>query len=114
FSIEPPAEPVYVTGDLTRLAQVVANLLNNAAKYTDRGGTVWLTAERQGSDAVVTVRDTGAGIPPAMLARIFDMFTQADPARDRRRGGLGIGLTLVKRLVELHGGSITAHSDGPG
>jgi CheY-like chemotaxis protein len=105
---------VYVDGDPVRLAQVIANLLNNAAKYTDRGGRIWLTAERQGSDAVVTVRDTGIGIPADMLPRIFEMFTQVDHALARAQGGLGIGLHLVKRLLELHGGSITAYSAGPG
>ena len=107
-------DPVVVEGDATRLAQAVANLLNNAAKYTDRGGRVWLTAERHGSDAVVSVRDEGVGIPPGMLARVFDMFTQVDRTRERSQGGLGIGLALVKRLIELHGGSVEAHSDGPG
>jgi PAS domain S-box-containing protein len=114
LSVSVPPVPVFIDGDLTRLAQVVSNLLNNAAKYTERGGRITLTAERQGSDAVVSVRDTGVGIPAAMLARVFDMFTQVDRSLDRTHGGLGIGLTLVKRLVELHGGSITAHSDGPG
>src|SRR5581483_629934 len=109
-----PPEPVPLDADLTRLAQAVTNLLNNAAKYTDRGGRVWLAAERQGSDAVVTVRDTGVGIPADMLPRIFDMFTQVGQSLDRARGGLGIGLTLVKRLVELHGGTVAAHSPGPG
>jgi PAS domain S-box-containing protein len=109
-----PPRPVYVDGDPVRLAQAIANLLNNAAKYTDRGGRIWLTAERQGSDAVVTVRDTGIGIPANMLPRIFEMFTQVDHALSRAQGGLGIGLHLVKRLLELHGGSITAYSAGPG
>jgi signal transduction histidine kinase/CheY-like chemotaxis protein len=113
FIVHLPQEPVCLDADLTRLAQVVSNLLNNAAKYTERGGRVWLTAERQGSDAVVTVRDTGVGIHADMLPRVFDMFTQVERSLDRSRGGLGIGLTLVKRLVEMHGGSVTAHSDGP-
>jgi PAS domain S-box-containing protein len=109
-----PSNPVYLDADLTRLAQVFSNLLNNAAKYSDRGGRIWLAAERQGSDAVVSVRDTGIGIPKEMLPRIFDMFTQVDRSWQRAHGGLGIGLTLVKRLVEMHGGSVAASSDGPG
>jgi PAS domain S-box-containing protein len=109
-----PTEPMELDGDLTRLAQVVANLLNNAAKYTEHGGRIWLSAERQGSDAVISVRDSGIGIPVDMLPHIFDMFAQGAHAFNRCQGGLGIGLTLVKRLVEMHGGSITARSDGPG
>jgi CheY-like chemotaxis protein len=108
-----PEQPLHLDGDLTRLAQAISNLLNNAAKYSERGGHITLTARRQGSDAVVCVRDTGIGIAPEMLPRIFDMFTQADGASGRSQGGLGIGLTLVKRLVEMHGGSIHAKSDGP-
>ena len=91
-----------------------ANLLNNATKYTERGGQIRVTASAEGERAVVTVADTGAGIPPDMLPRIFDMFTQVQEFRDRRQGGLGIGLTLAKRLVELHGGTIEAQSEGPG
>jgi PAS domain S-box-containing protein len=109
-----PAEPVYVDGDVTRLAQVFANLLNNAAKYTDPGGRLWLTVGREGPDAVVRVRDTGVGIPADMLTRVFEMFTQVDRSLERAQGGLGIGLSLVKGLVEKHGGSVAAHSDGPG
>jgi PAS domain S-box-containing protein len=109
-----PPQPIHLDGDLTRLAQIVSNLLNNAAKYTARDGRIWLQAECQGAEVAVKVRDTGIGIPADMLPRIFDMFTQADGALDRSRGGLGIGLTLAKRLVDLHGGSITAASDGPG
>ncbi len=109
-----PPGPVCLDGDLTRLAQMVSNLLNNAAKYTERGGRIWLTAERQGSDAVVAVRDTGVGLRPEMLSRIFEMFAQVDQTLERSHGGLGIGLTLVKRLAEMHGGGITARSDGPG
>ena len=108
-----PSEPICLDGDLTRLAQVVSNLLNNAAKYTERGGRIWLTAERQGSDAVVTVRDTGIGIRPEMLSRIFEMFTQVDRTLERSHGGLGIGLTLVKQLVEMHGGSIRPAATAP-
>ncbi|MFN2385097.1 MAG: ATP-binding protein [Thermoanaerobaculia bacterium] len=114
LSVDTPSEPVVFDGDLTRLAQVVSNLLNNAAKYTPRGGRIWLEALRDGSEAVLTVRDTGIGIRPEMLPKIFEMFTQADLSLDRSQGGLGIGLTLARRLVEMHGGSIVARSAGPG
>ncbi len=106
-------EPVWVHGDGIRLAQVLANLLNNAAKYTDEGGQIWLTLVREGEEAVVRVRDTGVGIPPDMLASIFDLFTQVDRSLDRSQGGLGIGLTLVHRLIEMHGGRVAAVSAGP-
>jgi signal transduction histidine kinase len=106
--------PLRVQADATRLAQVLANLLNNAAKYTDRGGQVWLSVERQDEEAVVRVQDTGCGIPAAMLAKVFDLFTQVDGSPGRAEGGLGIGLTLVKSLVEMHGGAVEALSDGPG
>src|SRR5207248_2085596 len=96
------------------LAQVLANLLNNAAKYTEEGGRIWLTVAREEAEAVFRVRDTGMGIAPPMLASVFDLFTQVDRSLDRSQGGLGIGLTLVRRLVELHGGSVAAHSAGPG
>jgi PAS domain S-box-containing protein len=109
-----PPEPIALDGDLARLSQVISNLLNNAAKFTDAGGHVWLTAARQGSDAVVTVRDDGIGISPEMLPRVFEMFAQAESRANRPQAGLGIGLTLVKRLVELHGGSVRAASDGLG
>jgi signal transduction histidine kinase len=109
-----PPQPIALDADPIRLAQVLANLLNNATKYTERGGHIWLTAERHGREAVVTVRDTGIGIPAELLPRVFEMFTQGDWARDRTQGGLGIGLTLVKRIVELHSGTVTVHSDGPG
>jgi signal transduction histidine kinase len=109
-----PPKPVVVYADRTRLAQVFANLLNNSAKYTERGGHIWLTVERQGSDVAVRVKDTGVGIAPDMLAKIFDMFTQVDRSLDRSQGGLGIGLNLVRRLVEMHGGRVEAHSEGHG
>lgn len=112
LTLDLPAEPVPLDGDQARLAQVLSNLLNNAARYTERGGTVTLAAERQGSDAVVRVKDTGIGIAPDMLLKVFDMFAQAD--RDRSTGGLGIGLTLVRKLTEMHGGTVEARSDGPG
>jgi two-component system CheB/CheR fusion protein len=109
-----PPGPVHLDADQTRLAQVLANLLNNSARYTPRGGHIWLTAEAADAELVVRVKDTGVGIPPAMLPRIFDMFTQVNRTLERSQGGLGIGLTLVKRLVELHGGRVEAHSAGAG
>ncbi|MES2481621.1 MAG: ATP-binding protein [Pseudomonadota bacterium] len=114
LSLAVPPVPIYLDGDMTRLAQVFSNLLNNAAKYTERGGRIRLTAERQGSDAVVTVEDNGVGIPADMLGKVFEMFTQVDRSLERSKGGLGIGLSLVRRLVELHGGSVQARSDGDG
>ena len=113
LTVSLPPEPVHLDADPIRLAQVFLNLLNNAAKYTKRGGHIWLTAEREGSDAVVSVRDNGIGIPGDMLSRIFEMFTQVDRSLERSQGGLGIGLTLVRRLVEMHDGSIEARSNGP-
>jgi signal transduction histidine kinase len=109
-----PSPPLLLEADFTRLAQALSNLLDNAAKYTERGGRVWLTGERQGSDAVVTVRDTGIGIPAEMLPLVFEPFTQVDRSLERSRGGLGIGLMLVKRLVEMHRGTIEARSEGMG
>jgi signal transduction histidine kinase len=109
-----PPGPVWVQGDATRLAQVVTNLLNNAAKYTDPGGRIGLTVGQEESTAVVRVRDNGVGIPGEMLSTVFNLFTQADRSLDRSQGGLGIGLTLVKRLVEMHGGSVEARSAGTG
>jgi PAS domain S-box-containing protein len=109
-----PAEPIHLHADPARLAQVFGNLLNNSCKYTAPGGTIRVTVERLGSDVVVTVKDTGIGIPSDKLDSIFDMFTQVDRSLERSQGGLGIGLTLVKRLVEMHGGSIAARSAGEG
>jgi PAS domain S-box-containing protein len=109
-----PDEPVYVDADKTRLAQVLCNLLTNAAKFSECGGRIWLTAERQGGDAVVSVKDTGVGIPPDMLAKVFEMFAQVDRSLEKTQGGLGIGLSIVKRLVEMHGGSVEARSGGQG
>ena len=108
-----PKQPIVLEADGTRLSQVIANLLNNAAKYMDRGGSIELVADRQQSTAVVTVKDSGIGIPAEMIDRIFDMFTQVDGSLERSHGGLGIGLTLVKRLVEMHGGSVEVRSAGP-
>ena len=109
-----PAEPVWLEADPVRLAQVVANLLNNAAKYTPDRGHIWLSAEKQGAEAVIRVRDDGLGIAPDMLPRVFDLFAQADRTLEESRGGLGIGLTLVKCLLEMHGGTVKVLSDGPG
>jgi PAS domain S-box-containing protein len=109
-----PPQPVHLEADPIRLAQVFSNLLNNAAKYTEKGGDIWLTAERQGAGVVVSVRDTGIGIAADYLPRLFEMFSQVEPALERSQGGLGIGLALVHGLVELHGGNIEAHSAGPG
>jgi CheY-like chemotaxis protein/two-component sensor histidine kinase len=111
-SMAPP--PLRVNADATRLAQVIGNLLTNAAKYTDPGGQVWLTVEPQDGEAVVRVEDTGRGIPAEMLGKVFDLFTQVDASLDRAAGGLGIGLTLVRSLVEMHGGTVEALSDGSG
>jgi PAS domain S-box-containing protein len=109
------AEPgLKVVADTTRLAQVVSNLLNNAAKYTPDGGRVELSARREGGDVLVSVTDSGIGIPADALPLVFEMFTQVGRTRERSQGGLGIGLALVRRLVELHGGSVTAESEGPG
>jgi PAS domain S-box-containing protein len=109
-----PDSPLYVSADKTRLAQALCNLLTNAAKFSDRGGRIWLTAEQQGSDAVVSVKDTGVGIPPHMLPAVFEMFTQVDTSLEKSQGGLGIGLAIVKRLVEMHGGTVEARSEGQG
>jgi PAS domain S-box-containing protein len=109
-----PDDPLLVDGDPVRLAQVVWNLLNNAAKYTPEGGRITLTVERAAGEAVVRVRDTGMGIPANMLVKVFDLFTQVDRTLDRAEGGLGIGLTLVRRLTEMHGGTVEVHSAGPG
>jgi PAS domain S-box-containing protein len=109
-----PDEPLLIEGDLTRLSQVVLNLLNNAAKYTPEGGHIRLAVAQEGGEVVIRVRDTGIGIPADLLPKIFDIFTQGDRSLDRPEGGLGIGLTLVRRLVQMHGGSVEAHSDGPG
>jgi signal transduction histidine kinase/CheY-like chemotaxis protein len=109
-----PPDPILLDADPIRLAQVLANLLNNAAKYTDPGGRIGLTSEREGSEVVVRVRDNGIGIPAEMLPRIFDLFTQVDLLSGRAQGGLGIGLTVVRSLVQLHGGSVFAYSAGPG
>ena len=112
--LTPPPDGLRVEADVDRLAQVIGNLLTNAAKYTEEGGQIWLEAGREGNEAVVRVRDTGLGVESEMLPHMFDLFTQADHSVARSQGGLGIGLTLVKKLVELHGGRVEAHSEGLG
>ena len=107
-------EPLSVDGDLIRLAQVVLNLLTNAIKYTPAGGRIEVDVAREGAFAVVRVKDTGIGMSPELMPKVFDLFVQGERSLDRSEGGLGIGLTLVKRLVSLHGGTVSAHSDGPG
>jgi signal transduction histidine kinase len=107
-------DPLWLDADFVRLEQVVTNLLTNAAKYTDPGGDIRVSTAVEGGEAVLRVRDTGIGIPPAMRPRIFDLFMQADSSAHRTQGGLGVGLTLVKRLVEMHGGSVGVTSAGVG
>ncbi len=109
-----PSAPVYLHADPARLAQVLSNLLNNAAKYTNSGGQISLAAERQGEQVIIAVKDTGIGIPADMLDSIFEMFTQVDRSTEQSCSGLGIGLPLAKRLVEMHGGTLEAKSSGPG
>lgn len=112
LNISTPEQAVYVNADPARLAQVFSNLLSNAAKFTPEHGQIWLTVEHEGEDLITRIRDTGAGIEPNLLGSVFDMFTQGDTSD--QQGGLGIGLSLVKGIVELHGGSVEAHSEGIG
>jgi PAS domain S-box-containing protein len=114
LSVSLPTEPIYIDGDLIRLAQVFSNLLTNSAKYTEPNGHIWVTAESREGAIEVSVRDDGIGIPPDALFHIFDMFSQVDRSIERTTGGLGIGLALVKGIVEMHGGKIHAWSDGLG
>jgi signal transduction histidine kinase/CheY-like chemotaxis protein len=114
LSLELNGEPVFLDADVIRLAQVFSNLLNNAAKYTSPGGRIAVMAERDAGLVHVAVQDSGIGIPAAMLTRVFEPFTQLDRSLERSRGGLGIGLALARRLVEMHGGTIEADSAGPG
>ena len=114
LSVKLPSQPLVVEGDAVRLAQVFSNLLNNAVKYTDAGGRITLVARHEGDSALVTVTDTGLGISPAALPKVFDMFMQVDPRDTRAQTGLGIGLTLARSLIDMHGGSVTAHSEGEG
>jgi signal transduction histidine kinase len=109
-----PPEPIFVCGDETRLKQVITNILQNAIKYNTPPGRIWLTLASEAGDAVVKIKDTGIGISNTMLERIFDMFQQARPGISRSQSGLGIGLSVAKRLVDLHHGTISARSNGPG
>ena len=109
-----PTDPVRIEGDVARMAQAISNLLNNAAKYTDDGGEIQLRVDVEGTEVVIRVRDNGIGIAGEDLARVFDLFQQSDRALDRAQGGLGIGLTIVKKLTEMHGGHVEASSEGPG
>jgi PAS domain S-box-containing protein len=114
LSIEIPTQEITLEADVIRLTQVFANLLNNAAKYTPRGGTIRIKAEQRDGSVTVRIIDNGIGIPREMLAKVFDMFMQVDNSLERTQGGLGIGLSLVKRLVQMHGGTVEAHSEGSG
>ena len=120
LTVSLPDEKVYVDADKTRLAQALSNLLSNAVKYSNRGSRIWLTVTREpgepgasatGDEAVLRVKDTGVGIPAAMLPRVFDMFTQVDRSLEKSQGGLGVGLSIVKQLIEMHGGSVEARSE---
>jgi PAS domain S-box-containing protein len=112
--VMPPSEPVELEADPARLEQVIVNLLNNAAKYTEPGGRIEVEAGRESDRALIRVTDSGIGIGPDLLPRVFDLFTQGDRALSRAEGGLGIGLTMVQKLVEMHGGGVAVSSDGPG
>jgi signal transduction histidine kinase len=114
LEVRKPGEPTYVHADPVRLGQILFNLLDNAAKYTERGGQISLVLTADTEWAEVRVSDTGVGIAKEMLTRIFEMFTQLDRSLDRTQGGLGIGLMLVRRLVEMHGGTVYALSEGAG
>jgi PAS domain S-box-containing protein len=114
LQVELPEVPLRVQADPVRLAQVFSNLLTNSAKYMDEGGSIWVAAERQGLEVIIRVRDAGMGIPEELLPRVFDLFTQGSRGLARTEGGLGVGLSLVRSLVEMHGGRVTAHSAGPG
>jgi len=110
LNLSMPQESLWLNADAARLEQVVVNLLTNAAKYTEEGGHIWLSVLAEGNECVIRVRDTGVGIAPALLPKIFDLFTQAERSLDRSQGGLGIGLALVQRLTDLHGGRVEVHS----
>src|SRR5690242_10516782 len=114
FTVDVPARPVFVDADETRLSQVFANLLTNAAKYTDPGGHISVGLSSQRDQAVVVIRDDGIGIPPDILPKVFDLFVQGEQGSERTSGGLGVGLALVRTLVNLHGGTVEATSGGPG
>ena len=112
LSVSLPAEPVWLCADAARLEQVIVNLLNNAAKYTENEGQIWVSVEQEGNDAVLRVRDTGVGIAPELLPKVFELFVQGERTLDRSQGGLGIGLSIVKRIVEMHDGRVSVQSDG--
>lgn len=112
LTVSVPAEPIYLDADLTRLTQVFGNLLTNSAKYTEHGGHIWIASELRGNSIVTSVRDTGIGIAAEAMPHIFDMFLQVDRRSEKAAGGLGIGLALVRGLVEMHAGSVTGSSDG--
>jgi CheY-like chemotaxis protein len=114
LTVRVPGAGLLVAGDPVRLSQVIANLLNNACKYTDDGGQIEVDARRDGASVLISVKDNGRGVPPGRLAAMFDLFVQGDQPVDRSQGGLGVGLTLVRSLVHLHGGEVEARSDGPG
>jgi signal transduction histidine kinase len=114
LTVTVPDEPLYVDADPTRLSQVFSNLLNNAANYTEAGGRIALSVSAEPNEIVVSVKDNGIGIEPEMLTPVFQMFAQADESLERVHGGLGVGLTLAKHVVDLHHGSIDARSDGIG
>jgi len=114
LNVSLPTSQIILQADPVRIAQIIGNLLTNACKYTGKNDVITLNVEREGSDAVLSVQDNGIGIPGPMLERIFELFTQVDQTGERAQGGLGIGLSLVKRLVEMHGGSVSAHSEGEG
>jgi len=114
LTVDLPEQPVHLQGDPVRLSQVFCNLITNASKYTDIGGRIRVSAERIGDDISVSVIDTGCGIPPELLPRVFDLFMQVDSSSQRSGGGLGLGLSIVKRLVEMHGGTVSAQSEGLG
>jgi signal transduction histidine kinase len=114
LAIEQEGGGATVTGDAKRLVQVLVNLLNNAAKYTPRGGRIVLSSRCENGQVHIAVRDDGIGIDARLLPQVFDLFTQAERTPDRAQGGLGIGLALVRNIVALHGGTVSAHSDGPG
>ena len=114
LEVQASGDPIWVSGDITRLEQVLSNLLTNAVKFTPAGGAITVSARREGAEAVLRVRDTGVGIEPALLPRIFDLFVQGDTSLDRAKSGLGIGLALVRQVVMLHGGDVSASSAGPG
>ncbi|HZN26367.1 MAG TPA: PAS domain S-box protein [Burkholderiales bacterium] len=114
LALKNPDQPLHIYADPVRVAQIVTNLVSNASKYSEPSSTIWVALEKDQANAVIRVKDQGIGIPPDKLESIFEIFVQIDPSIERRQGGLGLGLMLVRSLVQLHGGSVSAHSDGPG